>query len=497
MREGEGDIVANVSRRALLNAIGASAAAGVAFGNTAQPRKPGAYRLARDIPVEEGYDLVVAGGGPGGAAAAICAARLGAKVLLVEATGCLGGMATSGMMMSFCPVGDGERCLAGGLMLELIETLYTRGFLKPGIHPDAWRKKFGQWTPFNAEGLKLLLDELATAAGVEVRFFTQLIDADADARSGEVRGAVIHNIEGYRYIRARTFIDGTGNGVLAKLCGATCRDAGKDTPGIMPPTLISLFSGIDWDRMGDQQAAMKKALADNFFKQPDQHFPGMQQIGQHIGLLNAGHIFKLDALREKSMTDGMMLGRRLAQEYIAFYHKYVPGCENVEHVTTAPLMGLRESRCVLGEYELNLADYNARRKFPDQIGVYNYPIDIHVYDTSPEQYARYSKEFRETGRMKPGESVGLPYGMLVPKGWKNLWVAGRCASMDVQVHGAFRVQPAAVMMGQAAGTAAVQSVRTSRPAAEIDTGVLVTTLRKAGAFLPQQTTSKRMTRRNA
>jgi len=87
--------------------------------------------------------------------------------------------------------------------------------------------------------------------------------------------------------------------------------------------------------------------------------------------------------------------------------------------------------------------------------------------------------------------------MLVPRGWKNLWVAGRCAAMDVQVHGAFRVQPAAVMMGQAAGTAAAQSVRTSRPAGEIDTEALVTTLRKAGAFLPQQTTNRRMTRRKA
>ena len=90
--------------------------------------------------------------------------------------------------------------------------------------------------------------------------------------------------------------------------------------------------------------------------------------------------------------------------------------------------------------------------------------------------------------------MGLPYGMTVPKGWKNLWVAGRCASMDVEVHGAFRVQPAAVMMGQAAGTAAVQSIRTKKPAAEIDTEVLVATLRKAGAYLPQTTTSKTMTR---
>ncbi|MDP2326031.1 MAG: FAD-dependent oxidoreductase, partial [Gammaproteobacteria bacterium] len=346
----------------MLSAIGATAGMDAALGNTArqkgQSRQRSTYRLSRDIPVEEDYDLLVAGGGPAGAAAAISAARLGAKVLLVEGTGCLGGMATSGMMMSFCPVADGEKCLTGGLMLEWIEALHKRGFLKPGISPDSWRKQYGAWVPFNAEGLKLLLDELAISAGVETRFFTDLIDADADARTGRVRGAIIHNIEGYRYVKARAFIDGTGNGVLAKLCGAVCRDAGTDTAGIMPPTLISLFAGIDWARMGDQQDAMKKALANNFFTQPDRHFPGMQQIGNHIGLLNGGHIFKLDALREKSMSDGMMTGRRLAQEYIAFYRKYVPGCENVEHVTTAPLMGLRESRCVLGEYELGLSDYN-------------------------------------------------------------------------------------------------------------------------------------------
>jgi len=260
----------------------------------------------------------------------------------------------------------------------------------------------------------------------------------------------------------------------------------------MPPTLVSLCSGIDWGRMGNQQAAVEKAIGDHFFKVPDRHLPGMAQTGHRVGELNAGHIFNLDALRCKSMTDGMMAGRRLAQEFVAFYRKYVPGCENLEHVTTAPLMGVRESRRVLGEYELNMEDYDARRQFPDQIAVYNYPIDMHPYNPTAQAFANMWKDFQV--RMKPGESVGLPYGMTVPKGWKNLWVAGRCASMDVKVHGAFRVQPAAVMMGQAAGTAAVQSIRTKRPAGEIDTQVLVATLRKAGAYLPQKSTSKTMTR---
>ncbi|MCE5309053.1 MAG: FAD-dependent oxidoreductase [Acidobacteriales bacterium] len=458
------------------------------------PVQQGTYRLVRDIPVEEGYDLVVAGGGPSGAAAAICAAREGARVLLAEATGCMGGMATSGMVMSFAPMGDGSRCLAGGLIREVVDTLYKQGFLKPGLHPDVWSKIQG-WVPFNAEGLKLLYDDLATAAGVEVRLFTQVIDADADPRRGQVNGVVIHDIEGYHYIRSRAFVDGTGNAELAALCGAPCREAGRDTPNIMPPTLISLFSGIDWRNFGKGSEALKKALADGFFKTPDPHLSGLGQVGQSIGFANAGHIFNLNALRVKSMTDGMMYGRKLAQEYVAYYRKYLRGCENLELACTAPLMGVRESRRIVGEYELDVVDFEARRHFPDQIALNNWPIDIHPYEPSKQAMARFEREFLGR-RYKPGEYYGIPYGVLVPKGWKNLWVPGRCISVDIPVQSSARTGPVCSMLGQAAGTAAIQSIRTRRPAAEIDTEVLVATLRKAGAYLPQQATAKRMTHKN-
>ncbi len=97
-------------------------------------------------------------------------------------------------------------------------------------------------------------------------------------------------------------------------------------------------------------------------------------------------------------------------------------------------------------------------------------------------------------RLKRGENYGIPYGILVPKGWANLWVAGRCTSSDIKVNGAIRDQPACSMMGQAAGTAAVQSIHTGQPADDLDTAQLVLTLRKAGANLPQQSLSKTMTR---
>ena len=465
-------------------------------GETSNPKgeKMNTYTLQREIPVDARYELVVAGGGPAGTAAAVCAARLGAKVLLVEATGCLGGMGTSGLVTAFDPMGDGKRMLVGGFMREVVETMYRRKFLRPGIDPNTWRKNYHQWTPFQVEGYKLVLDEFVTKAGVEVRFFTRVIDAEADSRRGKVSGVVLQNIEGYRFVRARAFIDATGDAVLADLCGAACREAGRDTPAPMAATLCSLHAGIDWSRMGNQHSALKKALAAGHFTQRDKHLPGMSQVNRSVGYLNGGHLFRMNALKCKDLSDGVMLGRRLAQEYLAFYKKYVAGCENIQLVTTGSLIGVRESRRIVGEYELKIDDYLARRQFPDQIAVFNKAVDIHAYDCTEEAYQQYLKEYRKTGRLRPGECFGIPYSILVPRGWANLWVAGRCNSSDVKVHGSIRVQPPASMMGQAAGTAAVQSVRTGQPANDLDTAQLVRTLRKAGAYLPQEQTSKKMTR---
>ncbi|MEN6496398.1 MAG: FAD-dependent oxidoreductase [Thermoguttaceae bacterium] len=501
--------MASMNRRTFLaaSALGAPAMA-TAAGMTAsvagagqadeakQPAPGETYRLTREIPVESGYDLIVAGGGPAGTAAAVGAARLGAKVLLLEATGCLGGMGTSGLVTAFDPLSDGKQMIVGGLMREIVATMHQRGFLAPYVTTDFYSKRFHCWTPFKAEGYKLVLDELVSAAGVEVRFFTRVVEADADAASGNVRGVITHNIEGMRYLRAKTFIDATGDAVLASLCGAKYREAGRDTPYAMPPTLCSLCAGIDWSRAGKakQQALIEQAIAEHHFTNRDRHVPGMMQVGPTTGFLNAGHVFHMNALRSRSLSDGMMAGRRLAQEYIAFYRKYVPGCENLEHVTTANLMGVRESRRIVGEYELNYQDYIARRQFPDQIAVYCAAVDIHVYDDSEAEYQRYHKEFNQTSRLKPGECFGIPYGILVPKGWRNFWVAGRCNSSDVRVHGSIRVQPAASMMGQAAGTAAVQAMATGQTAGELDTAQLVETLRKSGAYLPQTELCKTMTR---
>ncbi len=459
-----------------------------------------AYKLVREMPEEGGWDLVVAGGGPGGCAAAICAARLGAKVLLVEGMGCLGGMGTSGLVAAFDPMGDGERALVCGFMRELVDTLYERGYMRPGINPDAWRKNYHVWSNFRVEGLKLVLDELAAKAGVEVRFFTRVIDADASPAAGEVRGIVTSSVEGYRYITAKAFIDATGDAVLADLCGAACREAGRDTPNIMPATLCALFAGADWSRPHRNSqnpegvALLEKEYALGNFEQCDRLFVGLSRHGETTGYMNGGHIFGLNALKTRSLSDGMVTGRRIARQYEAFLKKYFETCENLELVATASLMGVRESRRIVGEYELTIDDYLARRQFPDQIGMFNKFVDIHMYDCERSTYDAMMEQKDRTARLGVGECFGIPYGILVPRGFRNLWVAGRCNSSDVMVHGSIRVMPACGMMGQAAGTAAVQSIATGQPACELDTRTLIASLRAQNAYLPQTETSKTMTR---
>jgi hypothetical protein len=119
---------------------------------------------------------------------------------------------------------------------------------------------------------------------------------------------------------------------------------------------------------------------------------------------------------------------------------------------------------------------------------------VHPTDTSEKEYQRFLHDFEGFHGLGEGDCLGVPYGILVPKGWINLWVAGRCHSSDTKVHGSIRAQSAAYMMGQAAATAAVQSIRTGEPACDLDTEQLVLSLRAAGAYLPQPKLSKTMTR---
>jgi hypothetical protein len=450
--------------------------------------------------------VVVVGGGPAGSAAAVCAARAGARTLLVEATGCLGGMGTSGLVASFGPVSDGEKMLVGGFMKELIQTMWEQHAFGPHVVPEYFTSQLNRWVPFKPEYLKRILDDFVVAAGVEVRFFSRVIDAEVEGRS--VRGVIVSNVEGCRFVPARCFIDCSGDAALATACGAECKVVLRDTDTVAPSTLCSLYAGIDWghpDYGSDwrgldavknrvKSELLPKAIEDGHFSQEDRFMPGMNKIGASVGALNGGHVFNLDPLSIRSLSDGMIFGRKLAVEYTEFFRRYVPGCAGIEHVTTASVMGVRDSRRIVGEFELTIEDFRSQRQFPDQIAVYNRPTDVHPTNTSKAEYERFLKDFHGKDNLGKGGSVGIPYSILVPRGWSNLWVAGRCHSSDTKVHGSIRAQSAAYMMGQASAAAAVQSLRTGETACDLDTSALVESLRREGANLPQTSLSRTMTR---
>jgi ribulose 1,5-bisphosphate synthetase/thiazole synthase len=451
------------------------------------------FTFQRNIPVESGYDVVVLGGGPGGCGAAFAAARLGARVLLVESGCMLGGMGTAGFVSNWYDMSDGERLLCRGIVEELIAEMDQHGGLRPASEPGSWRKNGS--AGFKPESLSIALDDFCAKTGVEVRFATTFIAVNMNGKD-RLDGVVLSNVEGLRYVKAKTFIDATGDAKVVDACGLPYRQAGRDTQGIMPPTLCAFVYNIDFTKFkgSRQQEMVHKAIADGFFTQTDRHVPGIFRNGETSAIMNAGHLFRTDAANNKSYSKGLADGRKLVQEYAAFYRKYVPGCENMQVAVSGSLLGIRESRRIVGEYELSYDDYKARRHFPDQIGVYKKVVDIHVYDVSDDQWERYSQEFKTLDRLAKGESYGIPYGILVPQGMRNLWVAGRCNSSDIKVHGAIRDQPGCLMMGQAAGTAAVQSCRTGEPACDLNVKTLVEALRQQNVYLPQKETSEKMTR---
>lgn len=345
----------------------------------------------------------------------------------------------------------------------------------------------------------MLLDDIMETEKVEVRFFTQVIGADREPDTLFVNGLVLSNIEGLRYVKAKAFIDCTGDASLANMCGAPC----VVWSPIMPPTLMALLEGMVWtqDDGGqplDSQKRQKyidQAISDGFFSQPDRHVPGIFRSSGSICALNAGKILDMDPLSCRSLSDSMVKGRRQVQEYLNFFRTYYPNCEHLRLVATAGILGLRTSRYIQGEYCLCGDDLKAKRKFPDQIAIRaSNAIDIHPHNCSKQEFERYIQEFKGMEPMAPRDYMGLPYGILVPKSSQNLWVAGRCVSMDWQAGGAIRNQAFCSMMGQAAGVAAAQSIQTGQRACDLNTEILVCTLRKQDAVLPQETLSEEMTR---
>jgi len=200
-----------------------------------------------------------------------------------------------------------------------------------------------------------------------------------------------------------------------------------------------------------------------------------------LGVFNYNHIYDVDGTCPADLTRGMVQGRKLAHELATYYRYNFPGAENAAVVNTASMLGVRESRRIVGDYKLSKEDYINRVKHYDDIAYNNYPTDIHVNGNSENGYKKmyemYNNSFYSTG-----EFYGIPYRSLLPQGVSNAYIVGRSISCDRIMQSSVRVAPACISMGQAAGTAA-SLVTEGCNVRNIDIKELQSKLKDADVFL--------------
>ena len=431
---------------------------------------------SRTLPVKVETDVFIAGGGSAGVAAAVAARSAGARVFLAEGFTCFGGMGTAARVPVFMQWGDGTRDLACGFGTRFRERLQKAGAMNNGA--------------FWFEDVKREYDAVMVESGTDFLFQTRVIDVVAE--DGAVKYAIVAASSGIWAVKAKVFIDATGNGDLAVQAGVPFAK-GDATGHMMPASLLSAWSGIDWERWTKEHpkvsqpfgAELARAAADGVFKEPDLHMTGLYRFPNGYATANIGHVFNLDGTDERSLTKGYVRGRESMKEYERYFREYLKcGLENVRLVETAAMMGVRETRRIAGDYEMTLDDYMKRAVFPDEIGRYAYPIDIHPSSADKAAYEKHREEFDRLYKYKNGESYGIPYRILCAKDVKNLLVAGRCVSTDQKVQASIRVMPACYITGQAAGMAAAMAADGACDIHAIDVKALQKKLKDFGAYLP-------------
>ncbi len=431
---------------------------------------------ARETPVATEVDVLVAGGGPAGVGAALAAARLGCETMIVEQFNCLGGIATAGghgHICLFTSWGTDER-VVGGLGWEIAERVVHAGY------GSICRGN----VDFEIEGMKRVLEEMATEAGVRLRYYTQL--AEALVEDGHVRGALVQSKSGREAILARRVIDATGDADVAASAGAPFQKGRPEDGRMQPMTLMFQIGGVDYDRVREFRAGdgkleeVWKRARDAGDMEPFQS----QVMGwwwtptrpDQLGI-NFTHITGADATRAEDLTRATVEGRRQAFHTVEVYRKYVPGMEEAYLLSTPSTVGTRESRRIVGERQLTREDLLAERTWPDTIGYGSFFIDIHNLDGPGMS--------EKTYRPHKGFKYQIPYGILVPRGVEDLLVAGRCVSVTHEALGSIRVMPQCTVTGEAAGVAAGRSLQDDASPRDVDVDAVQARLRGQGAILDE------------
>lgn len=383
------------------------------------------------------YDLIVVGGGLSGVAAAYAAAREDLRVLLIEKSGYLGGAACNNYVNPFMPYKirkDGEATeLNRGLFLDLLASLEELG----GLHTNR--------ATFNEEILKIVLDRKMAEVGVEVLLHATLIEATVDNR--KIKHVVVAHRSGRTGFSSDYFIDATGDANLTFLAGASYKIGREEDELCQPMTLCFRIAGVDTEKVFATGAEINRlyneAQEAGKIKNPRENVLKFAHMSAGVLHLNSTRIIKRSPLDPVDLSIAEREAREQMLELYLFLKNNIEGFENSTLLASAPEIGVRESRMVVGDYEITAEDLLNSIEFADTIAVGNYGVDIH----SPDGTGTVIKH------LEPGKYYSIPYRALIPQDLDNMLVAGRCISSTHEAQSAYRVMPICCNIGEAAGMA--------------------------------------------
>lgn len=437
--------------------------------------------------IENFYDVVVIGAGPSGVCAAVGTARQGAKTLLVERYGFLGGLMTAGMVVPIHTFHNmrGEQ-IVKGIADEIIDRLAQIGEAYKEKHPVSVYRSAYTHTPFNVEGMKRVLFEICEESNVELLLGTFFFGTEV--KDGFIDYIKVLNKSGIEMIHAKYFIDTTGDGDVAAASGANFVK-GDSSGKCMAGSLMIQIGGVNDKKIIEyiKENPEDFVLAeDPFLKITNKDLANQIKTRKDITIVrgyfslvkkakkmkdfdlnrnqimfifppnkgqvyaNIANVFHVDGSNAKEISFAEIETRRQVPKIMDFLKKYIPGFENCYLIQTAPQLGIRESRRIIGDYILSKDDVLNGVSFNDSIARGAYPSDIHTPDGGVQHIF-----------IRDGKDYGIPFRCLLPKGLENLIVAGRSISCDRIALGTIRNMAQCMATGQAAGTSVGICVKNS------------------------------------
>jgi len=427
------------------------------------------------------WDVLVIGGGPGGVPAAVAAARNGARVLLVEAYGFLGGMQTAGLVLPYMKYSAGGKYIVRGLFEEFLDMLEENGAVTRTLYSDEELTRLNTFTTdledrahFDDEPMKHLLDRFVLDSGVDLLLHAKAVGVVKDGDT--IKAVRIFHKGGIEDISADIVIDSTGDGDIGAWAGAPVEIGRKSDGGTQPMTMSFRMANVDMERVPNGKEvnrlfdiAKKGGEIDN----PRENVLKFYTAHSDVMHFNSTRVISKTSLDGWSMTEAEVEGRRQVDELVRFMKKNVAGFEKSYLMKTGAQIGVRESRRIMGQYVLNADDVITGRKFDDGISCGSYAIDIHNPAGTGTKMVY----------LDEGIYYNIPYRCLVPRSVDNLIIASRCISATHEAHSSMRVMPTVWGIGQAGGTAAAMCVRDGLQPGKVDSAALRKMLTLQKAFL--------------